>query len=142
MVDASSSRPASYNDVFFRKRAENTVAAGSTGHNHGVTEQEVSASAVTQQVVLEAEVTGLISSEPIESAPESEIPAIEPTIAPVLDSMTDQPEVREETYDAAPATPTAEVAANPPAAQMQAEPAASEPHEGGFLKRIFGRFRK
>jgi hypothetical protein len=141
MVDVSSSRPASYNDVFFRKRAESTAAAGSAGHNHDVTEQAVSASAVAQQV-LEPEATGLISSEPIERAPASEITAIEPTIAPVPASMTDSPEVREETYDAAPAAPTAEVTASPSAAQVQAKPAAPEPHEGGFLKRIFGRFRK
>ncbi len=136
MVDATSSRPASYNDVFFRNRSEGAAAASGSGAGLIQDGQTMSPSAVAQQPVSEVEASRSPEGAPAESpttafaAPPAEVPTSEiPSVqqdAPAAFLVASPP-------DAAP---------SPPPAPENADSANRGPQQGGLFKRLFGKFRK
>lgn len=134
--NASSSRPASYNDVFFRKRSEIDAVTASVGFSQGMTMPAISASATAHQVASEPE-----PAEPPASANAAEPPAAAAPVpsVPVHEPVDSSPQL---IPMAVPVVPAADAEVGQSSVRTEAQATIIEPHEGGFLKRLFGRLRK
>lgn len=136
VVDASSSRPASYNDVFFRKRSEGAAVASGSGASQEPSDLTVSPSAAAQQPVPGVEASALPESEPAEAMSAAPAAPSVPIAAP------EAHHVQQDAQFSAPVVQSTEAAANPPPADEKADGGNPTPQQGGLLKRIFGKFRK
>jgi hypothetical protein len=86
-VDVSSSRPTSYNDVFFRKRSESHTVVVSSDLNHDVAVPAASDSAVAQSMIVEPIVAEPVLPEPIAAVALMTIPAVEAPVTSIFNPL-------------------------------------------------------
>jgi hypothetical protein len=156
-VDVSTSRRGSHNDVFFRKRSEGATSVGDAISSSAPAEPLESAYPVASAVLanlvavepvtaepiaVETPITDPILPEPIEASPALEAPVLVRPEAFVPDPVPEVSLVHEDAEGAQPAVPAVETPANQPAPVVEVHAAVPSPQQGGFLKRMFGRFRK
>jgi hypothetical protein len=167
LVDASPSpsQTSSYNDVFFRKRSEDGIPGGNPElpREAAMTDASPLSLPVTsvQPTSLEPALAEPVASELTPGPSVAQPTSLEPALAePVASELTPDPqtiepvapsdpgpavnapvsadELTNEATAAVPAAPAAVIDPTP----VTETPATPEHQSGGFLKRMFGRFRK
>jgi hypothetical protein len=143
LVDASPSpsQTSSYNDVFFRKRSEDGIPGGNPElpREAAMTDASPLSLPVTsvQPTSLEPALAEPVASE-LTPDPQTIEPVAPSDPGPAVNAPVSADELTNEATAAVPAAPAAVIDPTP----VTETPATPEHQSGGFLKRMFGRFRK